>query len=105
MAEREKDAMTDYRYWIRYEDLQMIPLLPERVAIDELKEFGLVNVRHTKKPGTAPSLKSGFYRLIGHDGRLYVVKLCDRPPNGETAAVWLYRPIIRIKAQGRIPNA
>jgi hypothetical protein len=108
-------AQRYWRHWVSYDVLRALPFLPKRVAklpsgsgsgvtlrrfalVFELKEFGFVHLRHTKRPGVVPALNAGFYKMIASDGRLYVVEMGRRRPNGEPASACLYRPLVRVKA-------
>jgi hypothetical protein len=89
------------RTYIRQHDLEALPWLPHRVAIDELKQYGMVNLRHVKKPKVKPWLRRGWYKFIGNDGRLYVLEISENTLRGQGPSGWLYRPHVRCPAFGR----
>jgi hypothetical protein len=75
-----------------------MPWLPDRVRVDELKKYGLVNLVHTRRRGAEPWLPRGFYKFVApRDQKLYVVEITSNVVRGNKACAWLYRPIIRVK--------
>jgi hypothetical protein len=75
-------------------DLEKMPLLPKRATVDELKEYGMVNLVHTQHSGVKPWITRGFYTLIRHK-RLYVVEIGPNTTRGQAQSAWLYEPVVR----------
>jgi hypothetical protein len=80
-------------------DLARMPILPARVKVNELIT-GLVCIIHaTPSRSKYPWLESGWYRFIGHDGRLYVVEITPSVKGAWPTTAWLYRPKVRVPAR------
>jgi hypothetical protein len=76
-------------------DLERMPWLPKRTTVDELKEYGLVNLVHTQRRGVKPWIKRGLYKLI-RQGRVYILEIGPNTTRGQSQSAWLYKPVIRV---------
>jgi hypothetical protein len=76
-------------------ELERMPYLPKRATVDEVKEYGMVNLVHTQRPGVKPWIKNGFYRML-RCSRLYVLEVGSNTTRGQDQAAWLYKPVIRV---------
>jgi hypothetical protein len=72
--------------------------LPKRATIDELKQYGMVNLVHTQRSGAKPWIKRGFYKLMRH-GRVYVLEIGPNTTRGQTQTAWLYEPVVRVPSR------
>lgn len=93
----QRKQRTECHGIIDYDVLQKLPWLPSRVEISDLKANGLVALRHATHEHRTPWLRKGWYRLIGKDGRLYVVEISSTVACGNPPCAWIYRPKVRIK--------
>jgi hypothetical protein len=80
------------------DEINDMDVLPERLSVDELKNYGLVNLVHTTNKKTEPWLRAGFYKFL-EDGRLWVIEVCSTVVKGSSPAVWILKPIIRVRAE------
>jgi hypothetical protein len=76
-------------------DLESMPWLPKRATIDELKEYGMVNLVHTQRSGAKPWVKAGHYKLV-RGGRVYVLEIGPNTTRGQNQTAWLYEPVVRV---------
>lgn len=87
------------RHWITKEYLDDVPWLPERLTVDEVKDFGMVNLVHAAPAKSKhPWLPAGHYKMIAN-GRLYLIEIDSNATKGVGPTPWLYRPKIRVKAR------
>lgn len=93
------EAMREQRTF-SLNDVEKMAWLPSRATVNEPKEFGLVNLIHTKRRSAKPWIKQGLYRLI-LDGRIYVLEIGPNTTRGQSQCAWLWRPVIRVPARGR----
>jgi hypothetical protein len=85
----------------RKEVVESMPWLPGRLTVDELKNFGMVNLLHTgKQKGRTPWIEAGFYKMIKHQ-KLYIIKIGPNTTKGQPQTTWLYKPIIRVAGAAR----
>jgi hypothetical protein len=79
-------------------DLESMPWLPKRATIDELKEYGMVNLIHTQRRGAKPWVNAGHYKLV-RGGRVYVLEIGPNTTRGQNQTAWLSEPVVRVPSR------
>jgi len=92
-------------HWIYKDDLDALPVLPYRIVVNEVKDFGMVKLIHRDyqpyEPWRyrEPWLPADHYKTM-INGRIYVVET-EITQKGNPVPAWLYRPHVRVRGRSR----